>query len=365
MRVIVILAALALCVGLGGAAADPDPVMTPYRAFKEARAKDDLVAAEASAAQALAASQARDGRGGSTAALAFNLALVRLDLKRPADAVAPARLAVELAEAGAKGVDPLTARLLLGEAELTADPKANEDGLAKALKAAETRPDLDDFAYSAAMALVKAAVATHRPDNIVLAWRSAATHAAGAHSETALVRGRALTEVAISLVGERRFKESHDAIDEAIFLLAPLSPEQPDDRFTVGESYLADAMAVRAALGAVDGDTNHKSKFEFTGSRSLPGAAPLCGGRITPRPYPEFPRRPLMVGEVGAVVVRFATDADAKVTSVRALSTIVNPDFRKAVENPRIKWTYTPDGKPGCRVASTDRLEVVRFLIGF
>jgi hypothetical protein len=95
-----------------------DPVISAYREYKAAEARKDLAGAEAAAARALAASDARDGDGKLTAVLAMNLAIVMMDRDEKAQAIAPARRAYTLASAGAKGVDPLMARLVLGEAEL-------------------------------------------------------------------------------------------------------------------------------------------------------------------------------------------------------------------------------------------------------
>ena len=352
---------LASALAMAGAATaqdTADPVKAAYHDYVVARDKGDLSAAEAAGARALAASEARDGAGASTAVLALNLAMVRLDLKHYAEAVAPARRAVELANAGAKGVDPVQAGLTLAEAELTANPKGDESAAANALQAADIRMDLDDFAYPAAVALAKAAVQTHQWRNEVSAWSAAAVHARGAHSDTDMVRGRALTQEAIAFTNLRQFDEAHARIGEALPLLAKYAPESGDyDKVTIGEFFLADAIALDRAINVLEPrysrDDGGKRRYV---RKDLAGSPAVCGGRVEPHPMPTYPDRSQREGEIGAVVLRLKIDASGKVIALKALSTVINPDFRKAVEDPKLRWSWSPDTNknPGCRVETQD-----------
>jgi predicted negative regulator of RcsB-dependent stress response len=96
----------------------PSELMTHYRAYRAAFEAGDLATAETEAAATLQASVARDGEGGRTGVLALNLAQVRLQRGRVAEAYAPALQAFTIASARPDaGVDPLLARLVLGRSE--------------------------------------------------------------------------------------------------------------------------------------------------------------------------------------------------------------------------------------------------------
>lgn len=362
------LAAIVLATA-GATAEEPsDPVKAAYHDYVVAQDKHDLPAAEAAAAKALAASEARDGAGGSTAVLAFNLAMVRLDLKHHADAVGPARRAADLAKAGAKGVEPLRAELILAEAELTTDPKADEHRAEKALEAAKGDANVDDFAYPAAIALAKAAGARKNWSAAAQAWLSAAAHAHGAHSDDNLVRGRALTQAAIIETNRHELSKAKTLMAEALPLLSPYAPEAKEfDRVTVGDFFLADAVALEAAVAALEPSGDFRRELRGRYSRATaPGLARVCSGRMAPRPYPAYPERPLRESEIGAVVMRFRIGPSGEVLAGKALSTVINDDFRKAVEDPKVHWVWTPDTQrdPGCRVATEDLWVPIMFRIG-
>lgn len=361
---------LALASRLPASAQVADPVQAAYRAYVAARGRGDAPGAATAAAQALQASEARDGDGGSTAVLALNLALARLDAGRPADAVAPAQRARELAHKGAKGVDELQARLVLGEAQLTANPEADEQPVVAALSAADKRPDLDDAAYGAGIALTKAALKTRQRLNQVQAWRAVAVHADSSGDKTGLMRGHARTLEAVALITLQRFRDASGPINEAGRLLVGLAPEQADPaKITMGEYYFAEAVAVSAALRAARDDPALNQAdaaiWKALDRPELPDRPPRCEGRMKYSQQLQYPKRPMKLGEVGAVVVRFRLDAAGKVLSAKAVSTVVAADFRKAVEDPGVHWTFEPDAKrskPGCRLDTNDLLEAVVFM---
>jgi hypothetical protein len=128
-----------------------DPVVSNFREYRAALERNDLAAAETAAATALTASE--QAQGARTAALALNLANVRLALGDNRDALTPARTAHRLAASSADaGVDPRLAALTLGRAELAANEPDGGERLVRAIAAAEADPALGAAAYDAAVA---------------------------------------------------------------------------------------------------------------------------------------------------------------------------------------------------------------------
>jgi len=355
------LAALAATLVSGAASgqtAAPDPVKTAYKAYLAARDREDLPGAEAAAAAALEASEARDGEGGSTGVLALNLAIVRLERDHPAEAVKPAREAVELAAKGAKGLDGLQARLVLGEAELLADPKADEAPLLKALQEADGRTDLDEVAYPAALALANAATTTDRLANRAEAWRVAAIHAAGSPDDPALARARAQFNQALALTRAKKWEAAYALVVEAGRALVKLAPEQAEaGALTIGEKSYADALALQAAL-------RPHVKPPAPGNvvpvdRAPPaGRPPLCTGGMLPHPIPDVPLRSLERQEMGALTLRFVVDKTGRARGPKVVSTLAADDYRRAFESKDIEWRLErgKDAAPNCRMDSNDRL---------
>ena len=176
--------AMALMAFLGSAAAaqQANPVMDNYHAYMAALQRGDRAGAEAPAAAALEASQARDGEGGRTAVLAFNLARLRVTLAKYAEAIEPASIAVRLSQAqgAASGVDPVLAQIISGRAELGADRRNAGAHLRTALVAANGRRDLDDDAYVAAVELGRWAYTSQYFDVMRTAYEAAIDHVASA-----------------------------------------------------------------------------------------------------------------------------------------------------------------------------------------
>ncbi len=200
-----LICAAALCV-LSGAAhgqtpAPADPVLQNYRAYDAALGRGDLPAAEAAAAAALAASEARDGDGGSTARLAANLAQTRLDQGRGAEALAPAQRALAIVEAqGAQaGVDAFYARLLVGRAELAAQGPSAELRLRTALGEAASAQRQRVEAYDAAIDLGEWGLQQGRADVARDAFQMAVDLSGGQSETEALARAQAQLGMGIAL----------------------------------------------------------------------------------------------------------------------------------------------------------------------
>lgn len=346
-----------------------DPVLAAYRDYRVALEKKDGPAAEEAAARALAASEARDGDGGSTAALALNLASLRLSAGRPREAIAPARRAVELADKGAKGVDPLMARLVLGEAELSEPLPKGDPSLVETLAQAEKRGhDVDEFAYPAAVALGKAAQEAERWQLARTAWRFAASHVPRDDASRDSKRASALLGLGIALMSVHEDKEADQVLGLGMDLMRPLAVESLDaDKISGAELLFAQLLAVRSAVGARTASEGMGKVPRIEGQIHRTELAPLCQNmRWSPSPMPVFPQKAMEGMSVGAVVMRMSTDKDGNVLSAHVLAAVPGAGFLESVSNPRIKWTLKAQGKqePGCRLNSADWLVVVRFTLG-
>jgi len=203
-RFLMCAAAITVLAGAPAAAQTPapaDPVIQNYRAYDSALGRGDLPAAEAAAAAALAASEARDGDSGSTARLAANLAQVRLDQGRGAEALAPAQRALAIVEArGAQaGVDSFYARLLVGRAELAAQGPSGEQRLRTTLGEVEAAQRQRIEAYDAAIDLGEWGLGQGRPDVARDAFQIAADLSDGQAEIDVLARAQAQLGKGIAL----------------------------------------------------------------------------------------------------------------------------------------------------------------------
>jgi hypothetical protein len=349
-----------------------DPVLSAYRDYRAAEQREDLPAAEAAAARALAASEARDGDGGSTAILAMNLAIVRMDMGHKADALRPAQRALELAHAGAKGVDELAARLTVGEIELTVDPSGDETHLRAALHDADARTDLDTFAYPAAVALAQAETRQSHWTNAMTAWQAAQLHIHGAPGDPNEALGNVLVGEAVALVGAHKDTAAADLLYRATELLATLAPESTDENhITAAEFEYAEAVAwgsvVRARqISEAEGTAPRRGAPLAPAVSQRSGLPALCPGSLRPTPLPSFPAGALAQYSVGAGVLRIETNDNGDITKTTLLAAVGGDDFRAALLDPHVHWSFNPDkaAPPGCRLASVDRLVVVNFAIG-
>jgi len=349
-----------------------DPVIAAYKDYRASEQRGDDPAADAALVRALALSEARDGDGGSTAILAMDLATLRMETDHKADALAPARRALALARAGAKGVDELAARLMVGEAELSVQPQSDEADLLAALHDADARgADIDAYAYPAAVALGTAATQSGRWANAESAWRSAERHIHGSPGDAEPALAAVYLGDGLALIGAGRDADASKVLTKAVDLLAPLSPESADAaHVTTAEVELADAMAwlgaVRARQLSENPNTMRPGPLDTKAGRpGLPGRPPLCRGTVAGKPLPTFPAHMLREWSVGAGVLQLQTDDTGAVTHAVLLASVPGDEFRPALTNPAVHWVFTPvPNQVGCRLASTDRLVVVNFIIG-
>ena len=346
----------------------PDAVLSNYQDYLAAEKRDDLPAAETAAGRALAAAEARDGGAGSTAVLAMNLAIVRIDMGHRAGALAPARRALQLAQAGAKGVDVLAARLTVGEAELALNPRGDETGLLAALREADGRSDLDSFAYSAAVFLGAVANELQHWSNARVAWQSAQRHVQGAPGDPVLALDNAMIGEGVALTGADNESEARLILGKAAASLAPLAPESADrENATVAEVEYAQALAWLATVSAKQATEGQATRPPAIAHPvSLPGQPPLCPGTFSPSVQPILPPGELQENSFGAGVLRFETAQSGDVTGVIQLAAIGGVEFRDALKDPRVHWSFKPSkgAPPGCRLNSVDRLATVLFQNG-
>lgn len=375
MRALLI-AAIALCVNgfcvagaQDGAAAPEESVLSLYRAYIAALERGDDAAAADAADQAWRASEARDGDGGRTAVLAFNAATARLRIPDGPDAVEPARRASALVDAGAAGVDPLRARLLLGTALARIDDRRRyreaEALLAPALLAARAvqNAETQAVAYNAAR---EAAVAAMRERDWSASqeyWESAFTWSDHAPQDIEVARSEALLGRGMSFVARNRDREAHEAFVQAVSRLTPLSPERDDDVVTVGDMLYARARGWLAAVRARMND--EAPDYHLPGRQSLPDRPPICPANLRANPMPRYPSNALWGFNVGAVIVRVSTDSEGRVLQTRVLASIPSENFGESLEDERLVWTLTrsPDAPAGCRMESKSMLVPIRFII--
>lgn len=349
-----------------------DPVVRNYRAYDAALGRGDLAAAETAAAAALAASQARDGDGGSTARLAANLAQVRLDLGRGADALAPAQRALAIVDArGAQsGVDSIYARLLVGRAELATQGLAGEARLRAVLDEARSGNQQRIEAYDAAIALGEWALNQGRPDVARDAFQIAADLSGGQSEGEILGRAQAHLGVGISLAmldrptariatGTRLARApdsaAEQALREAMQLAQPLAERDARrGQVTRAQATYSSALAWAHARAALMNGLGWESALEptrgmivdlderdgiaacpadFGEAANAPGVGALLarttsgeGGAITGARYVGGMDRLASesFGYATSVVARISTDASGAVTDARVLGAVDN-----------------------------------------
>lgn len=361
-----LMAILAILVWTANAAAQSEnPVRDHYRAFVAARERGDVVAAEAAAAAALAASEDRDGAGGSTAVLALNLAITRLQLGRAAAALDPAARAFSIASANpSAGVDVLMAELVLGRAEIGADvanSRLAESGAARLrrlLPEAETRTELIGEAYPAALALGVWAFAVERFEEAEAAWTAVHRLANGSSGDPILARAYAQIGIAAALTMSSAGAEMEEAdrLRAASALVEALNVYRPrvgefneDGTLTEVQRAFAQALAWRGALVAklqsdgVEAPASIGGMSGFVEIGPPPDARPMCSYTRIDTPRLRYPSSLRSTGAVGSVIAHLRTN-EAGVIVHREVVAAVGERFTVPIERGsewRIEWVDT------------------------
>lgn len=370
-----------LMMGGASAQAQSDPVADQYRAYEAALARGDRNGAETAAAAALAASEARDGDGGRTAALSANLAQLRLNQSRTAEALAPAQRALQIAERSAdSGVNPIYARLLVGQAELASSGDAGQRRILAALNEALSAGNLNPEAYEAAVVLGEWAVRNNRAPVARDAFERALRFPIGETDTDNVLRARAYLGQGLALtmmednITHRRSTGTRlasapaagpsAAFLEALRLSRPLAQREAATgrmgraQVTYGAA-LAWSIARGARLSAFDWiDTTNTA--DRTGMIvGLNGAAPGCTSMIEPDPVPAYDVTKMRNAVANAVVVRTATDASGAIVDRRLVGAAGDQDFVNAVNAALPQWGFGSDSCAGARVVFTPVLVMV------
>jgi hypothetical protein len=349
----------------------PNPVMEHFRAYRAAIAQGDLAGADAAATAALAASEARDGDGGRTAILALNLASLRLERGDRAGALQPAQRAHTLATTRTDAnLDPLLAGLVLERARLT--PEGATEGLAAAISQARQHDDLAGDIYLAAVDLGRRSLTDGRFVQSADAWQIAADTAAAAPDDSALARADALIASAVALIYEaakqrgggiqpievtaqNRLREALTIADQERGLFVANTPA---DRATTSYGNAAAWLLVlNARLGRLP------RPWTNAGVRGRPAAESVaCDGRVLATEMPRFPSRALSWMHVGAVVVRFETNAAGDIISREIIGAAPSDSqFASNVRDVLPRWDVAWDETPSC-TRQTEIIQTVRFV---
>ena len=370
------------------APAPENPVIAHYRAYRTALDAGDLATAETEADAALQASVARSGQGGRTGVLALNLAQVRLQRGRVAEAYAPALQAFEASQNSASGVDPLLARLTLGRAELTDDRyRQARERLMPALTEANARPDLFPDAYNAAADLGRRLMRENSYAQGASAWREALTFADRVEGDSTYVRAEARLGFGIAqlsyathryrMQGERSFDTNihvdleeefgpaRRALIEAAGIVRPLAYQQGQTQdLTPAQSIFGTAVAwrmmldsyllsndQRVTLNTLRGD-EARARAEEDISAPSRGSGPQCEVELIAEPRPNFPAQAQSYFSGGALVTRVTLDANGQVSDTRVAAAVPERWFAEAVSRVAPQWTIRrlPDSLPNCQM---------------
>lgn len=359
MRKLILIAAGVL---LLSAQAAPNPVIQHYRAYSAALQAGDMETAETEAAAALQASVARDGNGGRTAVLALNLAKLRIARIRPQDAYEPAKLAFDIATANSSaGVDPLIARLVLGQSELSVAHEAEgHDRLLAALPEAAQRPEAQQDAYQAAVALGHWMLMRSNYADAATAWGFAAQYAPSLGDNHQIPKAEAQVNQGMALINDaaenhdRRPEYEHAAavLAEPIRDLAPLANQAETEGLTVSQGTYARARAWRSLMNARMASLQ-RLNVQTPGAQTQtqdddPWADPPPQCRLSVH-IPEL-RQPDRVTSIGAVMVRVLLQHGQVQRLDVAASVPMGSWFEQEIRRTSPQWSVTvnPASQDAC-----------------
>lgn len=353
MRTMMRASALACLLATSAFAQQPNSsVETHYARYRAAIERGDVQDAEGAATAALDASRQRDGDGGHTATLAYNLALVRIDDGRPGEAIEPATLALRIAEAGsASGLDPLLARLAFGQAQLAISPEQGASSLANALSDAAQRTDLDDRAFRAAAALGTWALEREQYEVARVAWAQAVAHVRGQAPADILARERARTAQAVAMIAEHAANERAAARDQAYALLTdsmdalyPFAIEQAAN----GEITPFQAAYAEAAGWRAYGRATYTPR-ELVRQTDLQGRA-VCETYWSGGSGVGALIQGAFEGRTGVGVFRITTDDAGRIVSIDTAFATPPQDFSTSITPhlARLRARRASGAEPGC-----------------
>ena len=359
------------------ASAQQNEVVQHFRAYREALLNNDYETAEREAQAALEASQTRDGNGGRTGILALNLATARLARADAPSAVEPARLAFTLAQAGAQGLDPVYAELVLARAELRADGRSGADRMTALFERDELSRVSDQEVYLAAADL--GSWSSHQRDyeTSEAAWSMAASRTLGSEDGDRYRYGRARTWQAAAIFNEEIGRRGSDVMDErnaqgayrmlseAIQALRPLADREAANlSLTISQRAFAEALALQAAMRAkllsdgqdvpedvvAQGDADGGVEL----GQPLDLSRPRCLVRVIYRPLPEFPSDQAREGRLAGLVLRIRIDAAGAIAESEVVARVGEEEFARAAERVANRWGIErrADSPANCRMES-------------
>lgn len=340
-----------------------------FRSYEAALQRGDLIAAEASAAQALALADQPAAESSRTTVLAFNLARVRAALGQWQQALAPAQRAYDASRTrgAASGVDPLMARLLWGRVRVAVEGFPGAGFLGSALEDAEGREDLLGDRYDAANDLGMWAMQMRNFGLARTAWRLASDASRGAAYDARYARGRALAYegMAISLQSVTRdpimrplvAREARDRFAEAQPLIHPFAiVDAADGARTEPQALYAQLLAwdeiVWTKMASQDFTRRGIEQLDAN-PRTLDGA-PVCALTRRGPDGLAFPLISPQRGQIGAVVLRIRFGPDGAHLGTDVAAAVGNTEFEEEVNNAVASWTFAPiaNDPEGCGVPS-------------
>ena len=332
-------ACIVLCAGAAAVIAQSDPLTEAVGRFRAALESGDYATADRELAGALEVSESSGNP--ASAQLAHALATIRLDLGRPADALAPATRALELARSNPNlGVDPLAAELWVARAQAaTGNPEAAAR-LSAAIGQAQGRPDMARFVYPAAVSLAGSQFAQGDYNGAIQSWTAVESMADAAPSP-AVARAQALSARAASIFlgGVDRSKGSagevreralnvRDQLEAAKRLLrGKVEEDQGDIPLDQARQVYAETLAwesmfqrkIQADNITIPARDENAREFEYSAVNSQ---LRLCDVRFNTDPSPLHVTTGASSGNMGAAVVEFDLDDRGRTTDKRILASI-------------------------------------------
>lgn len=356
-------AALALLISAGAFAQDAPSIAGHFRQYQAAMQRNDLPAAEAAGAAALALSEQKDGDGGRTAVLSFNLARVRVQQGRWQEARAPALKAYTLSRAGTAGVDPMMSALLYGRVRLQAEGGAAASDLSSLLDKSRNRADLVGDRYDAADQLGVWAAQSRSFQIARNAWAHAAQTAQGASFDAQFARGRAvgyeaIATMSLSIVRNLSLSrtvthEGRARLTEAHALVRPFAfaPAQSGVVNTPQRVY-GEILAWDAALWSL---TYNSPPAVRRGPRLDPNPAsfdgvPACVVTRT-GDRPVYPLRESQEGQIGAATMVARFDADGIYRGIDVAGYVGDEAFVQAISRAAKTWAFAVQRTETCKPA--------------
>lgn len=363
--------------------AAPNPVIEHFKAYSAALKRQDFAAAETAAAAALDASVQAYGDGGRTAVLAFNLADVRLTQGKHDAAVAPARKALEIAEAkgAASGLDPRLARLTLHRAELRNGGVAAIDRLEKSVAEVASDPALKTLAYGGAVDLALYASEKQRPGEARLAWATAADILRGQPNPNPMLLARAQlgeASAGIFALNKKSTRENFEAsvargvptVDAYIefdrLVVGAMDMIAPEARKAGPTREATPAQTLYAQGGALHAVIKAKLRTDDMRLENLPQPQnavgeightrhelPACEAKLVMGRKPIFPPGARVDGDVGAVVLKLNVDESGAVTDSVVAGSIGGAVFARSVSDAVPTWRFEKEDatEANCRLA--------------